>query len=76
MKPMLQAASNASHELTSDTADEDDFNHDRIMELGMLTDMASQLCPAQLHLLVGVVFALLDLNHDDKEHPVKQMRPQ
>ena len=50
MKPAMRAASDAAHELMALNDDEDN-NFDRVMMLGLISQILGELCPAQAKVL-------------------------
>lgn len=56
MRPALQAAADAAHEL--ELKDEDEADFERVIELGMLTDSIGILCGPLLRVLNNVASML------------------
>jgi hypothetical protein len=67
MRPLLKAASDAVHEPGPPPEDERIFN--RVVELGWLTEFASDLCTPNLRILSALAMELsrIEEEHDDVE---------
>jgi hypothetical protein len=65
MKPALQAASEAAHEI--EFADDDEAGFERLMQLGELVENAGMLCPHDLRLLNEIAYRLMAIHEGEHE---------